>query len=80
MLLWFFFFFLKSAPAVVKDSSREQCYLTHREEHICRYGATPILSRHSGDEGCSEVQCMRAGLPGPIQKPAIIPITQTTLT
>lgn len=27
-----------------------------------------------------EVQCTRAGLPGPMQKPAIIPMTQATLT
>lgn len=32
--------FFKPAPAVVKDSSREQCYLTHRDKGYAGRGAT----------------------------------------
>lgn len=33
----------KTAPAVVKESSREQCYLTHREERTVHAGMVQHL-------------------------------------
>lgn len=56
-MLLYFFFLKTTAPAVVKDSSREQCYLTHRAEHACQCGATSMLTRHLGGDGCREVRC-----------------------